>query len=187
MLNAKRAGDFAPPIGASVAVGLAKERGVRANVMLPYSDRLSRFAAWYVQLWGESLGKHGRGDDAGRGARPRRSAQPAPALSRRRAAAFHHHHPRELRRHRPACRARSRQGRRRRLPRRPHGGRSGRGAAARHPRGADRRRPAGPHHRPRAAGRARARRADDAFHAGNHPRGASSRRRPIRPAGGRIG
>jgi len=61
MLNAKRAGDFAPAIGAGVAVGLAKERGVRANVMLPYSDRLARFAAWYVQLWGESLGKHGEG------------------------------------------------------------------------------------------------------------------------------
>jgi glucose-6-phosphate isomerase len=61
MLNAKNAGQFAPAIGASVAVGLAKERGVRANVMLPYSDRLSRFAAWYVQLWGESLGKQGKG------------------------------------------------------------------------------------------------------------------------------
>jgi glucose-6-phosphate isomerase len=29
--------------------------------MLPYADRLSRFAAWYVQLWGESLGKSGEG------------------------------------------------------------------------------------------------------------------------------
>ena len=61
MLDANRAGEFAPAIGASVAVGLAKERGIRANVMLPYSDRLSRFAAWYVQLWGESLGKQGEG------------------------------------------------------------------------------------------------------------------------------
>jgi glucose-6-phosphate isomerase len=61
MLQAKRAGDFAPAIGASVAVGLAKQHGVRASVMLPYSDRLSRFAAWYVQLWGESLGKQGEG------------------------------------------------------------------------------------------------------------------------------
>ena len=34
---------------------------MRANVMLPYNDRLSRFAAWYVQLWGESLGKGGEG------------------------------------------------------------------------------------------------------------------------------
>jgi glucose-6-phosphate isomerase len=29
--------------------------------MLAYSDRLQRFAAWYVQLWGESLGKQGEG------------------------------------------------------------------------------------------------------------------------------
>jgi glucose-6-phosphate isomerase len=61
MLQAKSAGDFAPAQGAAVAIGLAKERGIRANVMLPYSDRLSRFAAWYVQLWGESLGKQGEG------------------------------------------------------------------------------------------------------------------------------
>ncbi len=27
----------------------------------PIADRLSRFAAWYVQLWGESLGKQGEG------------------------------------------------------------------------------------------------------------------------------
>jgi glucose-6-phosphate isomerase len=34
---------------------------MRANIMLPYGDRLSRFAAWYGQLWGESLGKDGEG------------------------------------------------------------------------------------------------------------------------------
>jgi glucose-6-phosphate isomerase len=61
LLDAKNASAFAPAMGAAVAIGLAKERGVRANVMLPYSDRLSRFAAWYVQLWGESLGKGGEG------------------------------------------------------------------------------------------------------------------------------
>ncbi len=53
--------DFAPAVGAAVAIGLAKERGIRVSVMWPYSDRLSRFAAWYVQLWGESLGKKGKG------------------------------------------------------------------------------------------------------------------------------
>jgi glucose-6-phosphate isomerase len=61
MLKARNAADFAPAIGAAVAIGLAKECGVRATVMLPYSDRLSRFSAWYVQLWGESLGKKGGG------------------------------------------------------------------------------------------------------------------------------
>ena len=61
LLNSRPANSFAPAVGAAVAVGLAKECGVRANVMLPYNDRLSRFAAWYVQLWGESLGKDGEG------------------------------------------------------------------------------------------------------------------------------
>ena len=61
LLDSLPANSFAPAVGAAVAVGLAKECGVRANVMLPYNDRLSRFAAWYVQLWGESLGKGGEG------------------------------------------------------------------------------------------------------------------------------
>jgi glucose-6-phosphate isomerase len=61
MLEAKSAAEFAPAIGAALQIGLATERGVRASVMFPYSDRLSRFAAWYVQLWGESLGKDGEG------------------------------------------------------------------------------------------------------------------------------
>jgi glucose-6-phosphate isomerase len=61
LLDGRKARDFAPAVGAAIAIGLAKERGVRANVMLPYADRLARFAAWYVQLWGESLGKDGEG------------------------------------------------------------------------------------------------------------------------------
>jgi len=61
MLNAPQAAQFDPAIGAAVSIGLAKERGVRASVMFPYSDRLARFADWYVQLWGESLGKDGEG------------------------------------------------------------------------------------------------------------------------------
>ena len=54
-------GDYAPALGAAVAVGLAKARGVRTLVMMPYTDRLGRFAHWYVQLWAESLGKGGEG------------------------------------------------------------------------------------------------------------------------------
>jgi glucose-6-phosphate isomerase len=61
LLEARAPQDFAPAVGAAVAIGLAKERGIKVSVMLPYSDRLSRFAAWYVQLWGESLGKNGEG------------------------------------------------------------------------------------------------------------------------------
>jgi glucose-6-phosphate isomerase len=52
---------LAPAAGAAVAVALARERGIRAQVMWPYSDRLGRFAHWFAQLWAESLGKGGKG------------------------------------------------------------------------------------------------------------------------------
>ncbi|MBI4520800.1 MAG: hypothetical protein HY701_08165 [Gemmatimonadetes bacterium] len=40
-----------------------RERGAHIHVLMPYSDRLRAFAAWYCQLWGESLGKRSdRGD-----------------------------------------------------------------------------------------------------------------------------
>ncbi|MGH6825500.1 glucose-6-phosphate isomerase [Methyloceanibacter sp.] len=61
LLEARAPQDFAPAVGAAIAIGLAKERGIKVSVMLPYSDRLARFSAWYVQLWGESLGKNGEG------------------------------------------------------------------------------------------------------------------------------
>ncbi|HUS97827.1 MAG TPA: glucose-6-phosphate isomerase, partial [Hyphomicrobiaceae bacterium] len=53
--------DFPPAAGAAATVGLSKARGVRIQVMMPYADRLARFAHWYVQLWAESLGKGGQG------------------------------------------------------------------------------------------------------------------------------
>lgn len=31
--------------------------GARIHVLMPYTDRLKEFAAWYAQLWAESLGK----------------------------------------------------------------------------------------------------------------------------------
>jgi glucose-6-phosphate isomerase len=31
--------------------------GARIHILMPYCDRLKEFAAWYVQLWAESLGK----------------------------------------------------------------------------------------------------------------------------------
>jgi glucose-6-phosphate isomerase len=55
---ARHPSEFAPALGAALAVGMAKERGVRAMVMMPYADRLARFSHWYVQLWAESLGKN---------------------------------------------------------------------------------------------------------------------------------
>jgi len=33
------------------------DKGKNINVLMPYSSRLSSFADWYCQLWGESLGK----------------------------------------------------------------------------------------------------------------------------------
>ena len=33
------------------------ERGKSINVLMPYSSRLDKFAEWFCQLWGESLGK----------------------------------------------------------------------------------------------------------------------------------
>lgn len=64
LLAAERAADFAPAIGAAATIGLVRERGVRAAVMMPYTDRLSRFSHWWVQLWSESLGKGGEGTTA---------------------------------------------------------------------------------------------------------------------------
>jgi glucose-6-phosphate isomerase len=61
LLSAAGPENFAPALGAAVAIGLAKERGVRAHVLMPYTDRLGRFAHWFVQLWAESLGKGGEG------------------------------------------------------------------------------------------------------------------------------
>jgi glucose-6-phosphate isomerase len=61
LMAATDARGFAPAEGAAVAVGLARERGIRCQVMMPYSDRLGRFAAWFAQLWAESLGKGGQG------------------------------------------------------------------------------------------------------------------------------
>jgi glucose-6-phosphate isomerase len=61
MRAARHPRDFAPGVGAAVATALAKEKGIRTIVMMPYADRLGRFADWFVQLWAESLGKGGEG------------------------------------------------------------------------------------------------------------------------------
>jgi glucose-6-phosphate isomerase len=61
LLAAEGPRGFAPAEGAAVAVALAREKGIRAQVMMPYSDRLGRFSHWFAQLWAESLGKGGQG------------------------------------------------------------------------------------------------------------------------------
>ena len=53
--------DSAPAAGAALSVGLARDCGVRATVVMPYVDRLALFARWHRQLWAESLGKGGHG------------------------------------------------------------------------------------------------------------------------------
>src|SRR5262249_2415810 len=53
--------EFGAGLGAGVGVGLGRERGIRAQVMMPYADRLGRLGHWFAQLWAESLGKNGQG------------------------------------------------------------------------------------------------------------------------------
>jgi glucose-6-phosphate isomerase len=36
-------------------------KGIHQTVMMPYSSLLKDYSAWFVQLWGESLGKDGKG------------------------------------------------------------------------------------------------------------------------------
>lgn len=61
VLAAKDTKGLAPAVGAALAVGLAKERGINITVLMPYVDRLETFAFWYRQIWAESLGKEGHG------------------------------------------------------------------------------------------------------------------------------
>lgn len=50
-----------PAVGAAIAFGLQRHRDISQTVLMPYVDRLAPFAAWFVQLWAESLGKQGKG------------------------------------------------------------------------------------------------------------------------------
>lgn len=50
------------PAYIEAALHVLHERGGRPmSVLMPYSSRLERFAEWFAQLWGESLGKNGMG------------------------------------------------------------------------------------------------------------------------------
>jgi glucose-6-phosphate isomerase len=61
LIAARSPADHPAAASAAVAVALAKEKGISKTVMMPYADRLARLAAWYAQLWAESLGKKGEG------------------------------------------------------------------------------------------------------------------------------
>jgi glucose-6-phosphate isomerase len=61
VLRGDEAGTVAPAVGAAIAVGLNRHRGIGVSVLMPYVDRLDKLAQWYRQLWAESLGKDGKG------------------------------------------------------------------------------------------------------------------------------
>ena len=47
--------------GAAYHYLMDASKGRNVRVMMPYADALDRLAAWFVQLWAESLGKEGKG------------------------------------------------------------------------------------------------------------------------------
>lgn len=61
VLASKPAGDVPSALGAALSIALSESKGKPITVLMSYSDRLERFAKWYVQLWAESVGKDGKG------------------------------------------------------------------------------------------------------------------------------
>ena len=187
LMGAKSPRDLAPAVGAALAVGLARERGIRAQVMMPYADRLGRLGHWFAQLWAESLGKNGQG------------TAPISCLG-----PVDHHSQLQLFMDGPREYLVS-------IVRAPQAGLgprmspelataagldylAGRTAgdlvaaqAVAVPEALAARGPAGAHLRPRPPRRALRRRADDAFRAGDDSRRAPHGRRPLRPARRRAG
>ncbi|MGF1473501.1 MAG: glucose-6-phosphate isomerase [Rubrobacteraceae bacterium] len=53
--------DHPAVVGASMHYLMDTARGRNVRVMMTYADALERVAAWFVQLWAESLGKDGKG------------------------------------------------------------------------------------------------------------------------------
>ncbi|MBI1238863.1 MAG: glucose-6-phosphate isomerase [Alphaproteobacteria bacterium] len=50
-----------PALGALQLAALMEAKGLRQIVLWAYADRLERFVMWWRQLWGESVGKDGKG------------------------------------------------------------------------------------------------------------------------------
>lgn len=67
VLAGKPAKEIPAALGAALSATAAAE-GKTIRVLMAYADRLERFTKWWAQLWGESLGKQGKG------------ATPVPAL-----------------------------------------------------------------------------------------------------------
>ncbi len=59
-INALNPADAPAAVGAAVSIA-ASDAGLEQTVMIGYGDRLERLAAWWRQLWAESLGKAGKG------------------------------------------------------------------------------------------------------------------------------
>lgn len=48
-------------VGAALNIACENRLGAKIQIVMPYGDRLERFAMWHRQLWAESLGKQGKG------------------------------------------------------------------------------------------------------------------------------
>jgi glucose-6-phosphate isomerase len=57
----QRGADHPAVEGAAYYYLMSISKGRNVRVMMPYADSLDRLAAWFVQLWAESLGKEGKG------------------------------------------------------------------------------------------------------------------------------
>lgn len=60
MLRTKNIQEFPPALASFKNYNLIKE-GINQNILMPYSDSLLNFSMWFRQLWGESIGKEGKG------------------------------------------------------------------------------------------------------------------------------
>ena len=61
VLGSAKPSEVPAAVGAALSVALAETKGKTISVVMAYADRLERMTRWYVQLWAESLGKHGKG------------------------------------------------------------------------------------------------------------------------------
>ena len=61
VLAGAKPADVPAAVGAALAIACENKLGAHSQVVMPYGDRLERFAMWHRQLWAESLGKDGKG------------------------------------------------------------------------------------------------------------------------------
>lgn len=61
VLAGAKPADIPAAVGAALTFACENKLGARSQVVMPYGDRLERFAMWHRQLWAESLGKDGKG------------------------------------------------------------------------------------------------------------------------------